>query len=254
MTDMLRAESLGVTLGDREVITDLSLVLQPGWTAIVGPNGAGKSTLLRSLAGLQALHRGRVMLDGKPLTSWSPRGRAKRVAWLGQHAVLDADLTVRETVQLGRLPELGLLGPLTAHDLALVERAMVDAECASWPERRLRALSGGERQRVLLACALAVDAPVLLLDEPTTHLDPPHQVTWMRLLKRLGRERTVVSVLHDITLALQADRLVVMDAGRLVAEGVVDEPAVRQALMATFDHVIRVEQVGGHWMALPTLD
>ena len=254
MSTPLQAENVSVSLGGRLVLREVSLSLQPGWTVIVGPNGAGKSTLLRGLAGLQSLAGGRVLLHGRPLSSWPMRERAQQMAWLAQQGSATGELTVREIVQLGRLPQLGLFAEPTARDEALVQEAMVAAECDAWPHRRLHELSGGERQRVLLARALAVDAPLLLLDEPTTHLDPPHQVALVRLFKQLARERTVVSVLHDVPLALQADRLVVMQAGRIHAEGAVDDPRVHQALTTVFDNALRIERFGTRFMALPNLD
>ncbi len=254
MSTSLVAEKVSVSLGGNRVLHEVSLALQPGWTVIVGPNGAGKSTLLRSLAGLQSLDAGRVLLQGKPLAAWSVRERAQQIAWLAQQGSATGELTVRQIVQLGRLPQLGLFDEPSERDQALVQQAMKSAECDAWPDRRLHELSGGERQRVLLARALAVDAPVLLLDEPTTHLDPPHQVALVRLFKRLARERTVVSVLHDVPLALQADRLVVMQAGRIAAEGAVGDPAVHETLVGVFDHAIRIERLGDRLAVLPNLD
>lgn len=254
MSTALQALNVSVSLGGNAVLHDVSLALRSGWTVIVGPNGAGKSTLLRSLAGLQPVAAGQVQLNGKPLADWSARERAQQIAWLAQQGSATGELTARQIVQLGRLPKLGLFGEPDARDDALVHQAMVAAECDAWPHRRLNELSGGERQRVLLARALAVDAPVLLLDEPTTHLDPPHQVALVRLFKRLAHDRTVVSVLHDVPLALQADRLVIMQAGRVVADGTVSDPAVHSALTAVFDNAIRIERFGDRFMALPNLD
>jgi len=254
MSTALQAENVSVSLGGAMVLRDVSLALRPGWTVIVGPNGAGKSTMLRSMAGLQPLAAGRVLLQGRPLGDWPARARAQQIAWLAQQGSVTGELTVRQIVQLGRLPKLGLFAEPTAQDEALVQQAMVAAECDAWPHRRLNELSGGERQRVLLARALAVDAPLLLLDEPTTHLDPPHQVALVRLFKRLARERTVVSVLHDVPLALQADWLVIMQAGGIAAMGPPDDLAVHHALAAVFDHAIRIERFGDRYMALPNLD
>jgi iron complex transport system ATP-binding protein len=251
---VLEAQGLVVELGQREVLRGVSAALRPGWTAIVGPNGAGKSTLLRALAGLVVPRRGEVRLDGKPLADW-PRGeRAKRLAWLAQAGPASAELTARETVALGRLPHQGLIGESTPADEAAVDAAMHATGCTAWGSRRLQALSGGERQRVLLARALATGAPVLLLDEPTAHLDPPHQVALVRLLRRLSATHTVVTVLHELTLALRADRLLVMRDGAVQAEGAPAEPALHAALQATFDHAIHIDERGGHLVALPCLE
>jgi iron complex transport system ATP-binding protein len=251
----LVARNISVRLGSTQALNDVSLTLQEGWTAIVGPNGAGKSTLLRALAGLQRVDAGQVELGGVPLGDVPARTRAQKVAWLAQQGESTGTLTAREIVRLGRLPRLGLFGPPTAADEAVVERAMVAAECDAWRDRRLHELSGGERQRVLLARALAVEAPVLLLDEPTIHLDPPHQVLLMRLVRQQVRAGTaVVSVLHDLSLALLADRLVVMEGGRLRTEGPCDDPALHGALVEVFGGAIRVVRFESRWMAIPHLD
>jgi iron complex transport system ATP-binding protein len=250
----LQAVSLQVALGGRAVLRDVSLELRPGWTAVVGPNGAGKSTLLRALAGLLPLRGGQVLLQGRPLREWSAVQRAREMAWLAQQGLQGGELTVRELVELGRLPHLGLFGTPGPQDRRQVEQAMQDTECSAWAERRLEQLSGGERQRCLLARALAVGAPVLLLDEPTTHLDPPHQVSLVRLLRRLGGQgRTVVSVLHDLPLALQADRLVVLRDGQVAACGAHDDAALHAALRQVFDQALRIERAGSRFVALPDL-
>ena len=240
MTD-LQTEGLTVRLGGREVLAGVDIAFGKGWTAIVGPNGAGKSTLLRTLAGLQRSHAGRVLLDGRPLELVSPAERARRMAWLAQQGEVTGELTVRETVELGRIAHLGLIGTPGRADTAAVERAMALTECADWAHRRLHELSGGERQRVLLARALATEAPLLLLDEPTTHLDAPHQVALARLFRALAAARGVVTVLHDLPVALQADRLVVLEAGRVVADGAPNDASLQRALEAVFGGAIRIE-------------
>ncbi len=235
------------------VLRHVDLRIGAGWTAIVGPNGAGKSTLLRGLAGLLAPRAGRITLDGHDLATLAPRERARRIAWLAQQAEAGGDLTVRDVVMLGRLPQQGLFGAASAQDHAVVAQAMRETECADWADRRLADLSGGERQRALLARALAVQAPVLLLDEPTTHLDAPHQVALVRLMRALGASCTVVSVLHDLGLALAADRLVVLAQGQVRAVGPSDDPAVHAALREVFGGAIRIERLGDEWLALPDL-
>jgi iron complex transport system ATP-binding protein len=251
----LQARAVDVALGSTQALQDVTFAPQAGWTAIVGPNGAGKSTLLRVLAGLQRPDRGEVLLGGRPLAAWSARERARAVAWLAQQTDVAGELTVREIVHLGRLPHVGLFGAPGAEDERQVDAAMRDAECETWQQRRLHELSGGERQRVLLARALAVDAPLLLLDEPTTYLDPSHQVALVRLLQRQAKAGvTVVSVLHDLPLALLADRLVVMERGRIRAEGPRGDAALHRALVEVFEGAIRIERSGTNWVAVPHLE
>ena len=250
----LRADRISVMLGSTPALRDVTLAAPPGWTAIVGPNGAGKSTLLRALAGLQRLDSGQVRLDGQALAAIPARERAQRIAWLAQQGGASGELTVREVVHLGRLPALGLFGAPGPDDEARVERAMREAECSAWQQRRLHELSGGERQRVLVARALAVDAGWLLLDEPITHLDPPHQVAMVRLMRAQAAAGTVVlSVLHDLSLALLADTLVVMAGGTVVAQGQRDDPQLHAALVEVFDGAIRIARFGTRWIAMPDL-
>jgi iron complex transport system ATP-binding protein len=252
----LQALNASVRLGSTLALDALSLSLPAGWTAVVGPNGAGKSTLLRVLAGLRTPDAGSATLDGRALADWSPRELGVHVAWLGQEPPSGSELTVRELVHLGRLPHLGLFAAPGAEDEAAVERALRATECGAWQQRRLQELSGGERQRALIARALAVEAPILLLDEPTTHLDPPHQRTLVRLMRSHARTSggIVVSVLHDLSLALLADHLVVMQGGRLRAQGRCDDPVVQAALVEVFDHAIAIVRLGDRWVAVPELE
>jgi len=247
----LRLQGVSVVLGTTQALDGVSLEVRAGWTAIVGPNGAGKSTLLRVMAGLHPPDAGLALLAGRPLAAWPRRERAQQLAWLAQQSDARGELTVREVVQLGRLPHLGLFTAPSAHDEAEVDRALRDAECLDWQHRRLQELSGGERQRVLLARALAVRAPWLLLDEPTTHLDPIHQAALVRMIQRqVHQGATVLSVLHDLSLALMADRLVVLDRGRVHAEGDRDDASLHAALVDVFAGSIRIVRVASQWVAL----
>jgi len=248
----LEARIGSVRLGGRQVLGPITLAVPAGaWTAVVGPNGAGKSTLLRTLAGLQRLE-GEVLLDGRPITQWAPKARARALAWLGQAQSGGEDLLARDVVMLGRLPHQAWLADPSDADRAAVEAAMHTTQCLAWADRPLGSLSGGERQRVLLARAVAVQAPVLLMDEPLSHLDPPHQADWLELVRALAACGTaVVSVLHELSVALQADTLVVMAEGRVRHHGAPGDAATREALQQVFDGRLALVEVAGRWLALP---
>jgi iron complex transport system ATP-binding protein len=255
MTAALEAKQVSAALGAVEVLHAIDLALAAGrWTSIVGPNGAGKSTLLKALAGLLA-HRGEVRIAGRPLGALSGRERARRLSWLGQGGTGEGsadDLMVYDVAMLGRLPHQRWLAAPTEADRAAVERALRSTQAWDWRDRPLGQLSGGERQRVLLARALAVEAELLLMDEPLANLDPPHQADWMALARALVAEgRTVVSVLHELNVALAADALVVMAGGRVLHQGGCDDPASHQALESVFDGRVVVHRVAGQWIALP---
>jgi iron complex transport system ATP-binding protein len=230
---------------------DVSLALLAGrWTSIVGPNGAGKSTLLKVLAGLLP-YQGTVELLGQPLQNYPARARAKALAWLGQSEVAADDLTVWDVVMLGRLPHQAWLAAPSDADRAAVEIALKSTGGWDWRARSLGQLSGGERQRVLLARALAVQAKVLLMDEPLANLDPPHQADWLGVVRCLLESGvTVVSVLHEISMALHSDQMLIMAAGRVTHQGISADPATHHALEAVFDHRITIHPLAGQWVAL----
>lgn len=251
----LRADGLHVALNGQPVLHGIDLALGPArWIAVVGPNGAGKSTLLRCLAGLLTPAHGDVCLWDRPLADWPRRERACALSWLGQGQVVADDLRVEDVVMLGRLPHQGWLGTPSAADHAAVRAALETTQAWGWRQRPLGALSGGERQRVLLARALAVQAKVLLMDEPLANLDPPHQVDWLMAVRALvAQGHTVVSVLHEVGLALQADELVVLGAGRLRHHGPCAEPATHRALESVFEHRVAVHLIEGQPVVLPRL-
>ena len=171
---------------------------------------------------------------------------------MGQSEPVGDDLTVYDVAMLGRLPHQAWLAPPSAQDQAAVEQALRSTQAWDWRGRSLGQLSGGERQRVLLARALAVQADVLLMDEPLANLDPPHQADWLLLVRDMvAAGRTVVSVLHEISMALQADSVIVLQAGRLLHHGASGSTATQQALEQVFDGRIRMFAVDGRWVALP---
>ena len=252
ITVAVAARAIHASLGGVEVLHGIDLALGQGrWTSIVGPNGAGKSTLLKVLAGLLG-HQGEVQLLGQALHSFRPRQRAQRLSWLGQHEGAGDDLSAYDVVMLGRLPHQPWLSAPSEADRQAVQQALHDTQAWEWRERALAQLSGGERQRVLLARALAVQAEVLLLDEPLANLDPPHQADWLQLVRELVRSgKTVVSVLHEISMALLADDMVVMRAGRLLHQGPCDDAATHRVLEQVFDGRIAIHRLGDQWLALP---
>ncbi len=250
----MQAHAISASLGHFEVLHDISLTLpQARWTSIVGPNGAGKSTLLKVLAHLLP-HIGEVSLLGQPLGTLPGRERARVLSWLGQNEASADDLTAYDVAMLGRLPHQPWLSPPSPADHAAVERALRSTQAWDWRGRALGQLSGGERQRVLLARALAVEAQVLLMDEPLANLDPPHQVDWLLLVRELvASGKTVISVLHEISLALLADELVLMAHGRVTHQGACSDAATHRALEQVFDQRIRIESCSGQWVSLPNL-
>ncbi|WP_382157044.1 ABC transporter ATP-binding protein [Hydrogenophaga sp. ANAO-22] len=252
MSAALQAHGIGVALGGTPVLHGIEVSLPAArWTSVVGPNGAGKSTLLKTLAGLLP-HSGEVQLLDRPLAQWRGRERARCLAWLGQGEQGADDLSVWDVAMLGRLPHQPWLAPPSEADRAAVEQALRATQAWDWRERPLGALSGGERQRVLLARLLAVQAEVMLMDEPLANLDPPHQADWLLLVRELvAQGKTVVSVLHEIGMALHADQMVVMAQGRVHHQGACDDPTTHQALEQVFDHRIAIHPLGDQWVALP---
>lgn len=252
----LSADSVRASLGNgpakTAVLHGVSLDIAAGqWTSIVGPNGAGKSTLLKVLAGVLP-HSGTVRLLGRDLHSVPGRERARQLAWLGQNETSADDLTVWDVAMLGRLPHQPWLATPSAADRAAVEQALRATQAWDWRCRALGQLSGGERQRVLLARALAVQAQVLLMDEPLANLDPPHQADWLAVVQALvAQGTTVVSVLHEISMALHADQMVVMAQGRVTHHGATADTRSHQALVAVFDQRISIHSIDGQWVALP---
>ena len=247
----LRATQLHVSLLGQEVLRGIDVSFVEGrWTSIVGPNGAGKSTLLKALAGLLPTD-GRIHLFEQELMTVDRKQRAQQMSWLGQNETASDDMRVWDVAMLGRLPHQDWLASPNAQDHAVVETALRATQAWDWRWRSFGQLSGGERQRVLLARAMAVQANVLLMDEPLTNLDPPHQVDWLEQVRCLtSQNTTVISVLHEVGMALHADDMVVMQAGHVVHQGACADVATHRAVEAVFDHRLAIHSLQGQWVAL----
>ena len=247
----LRATQLHVSLLGQEVLRGIDVSFVEGrWTSIVGPNGAGKSTLLKALAGLLPAH-GRIHLFEQELMTVDRKQRAQQMSWLGQNETASDDMRVWDVAMLGRLPHQDWLASPNAQDHAVVETALRATQAWDWRWRSFGQLSGGERQRVLLARAMAVQANVLLMDEPLANLDPPHQVDWLEQVRCLtSQNTTVISVLHEVGMALHADDMVVMQAGHVVHQGACADVATHRAVEAVFDHRLAIHSLQGQWVAL----
>lgn len=248
----LEARHITVELGGWKIVDDVSLHVAPGeLVGLIGPNGAGKSTLMRAMLGLRERAGGEVLLDGRDLFSLSGPERARAVSFLPQDRRVEWRLRARDVVMLGRYPHRRGLGGATQADDEAVDRALAQVEARYLVDRPVQVLSGGERTRVLLARALAVKAPVLMADEPTTALDPLHQLQVMDILRGLADAgRGVLVVLHDIALAARyMDRLVLMDQGKAACEGAPDAVLSDQRLADVYRiTALRGEADGRSWL------
>ncbi len=219
----LRAKALTIAYGAHVVLQEVDLVARGGEAiAMVGPNGAGKTTLLRGLSRIVAPRTGAVTLDGRDLRTLSRGSIARRIAVVPQVSETMFPFTLREIVALGRTARLSRLGTAHACDAAAIQRALALTGLLALADSRIDRVSGGERQRAVLAMALAQETDVLLLDEPTTHLDPSHQRAILAHVRELAVRAgmLVIAVLHDLTLASAfASRVLVIHGGRIARDG-----------------------------------
>ncbi|MEV0820080.1 ABC transporter ATP-binding protein [Nonomuraea rubra] len=241
---MIGARGLSVRLGERDVLDGVDLEVRRGeWVGVIGPNGAGKSTLLKALMGLVG-HRGEVLLDSRPSGGLKPRERARLLAYAPQTPALPPEMTVFDYALLGRTPYISYLGRESRHDREVTASVIERLDLTALAGRHVGELSGGERQRVVLARALAQQAPALLLDEPTTALDLGHQQQVLELVDRLRRTDglTVVTTLHDLTVAgLYADSLLLLTGGRAVASGEPAQVLTEELVGRHFDAHVKIE-------------
>ena len=233
---LLEARDITVRAGGRDIVRDVSIEVHAGEiVGLVGPNGAGKSTLLRALAGARHAS-GDVRLLGTPIETVDRRERARLVAVVEQLPEAPPTITVRELVALGRFPHLGLLRRQSTHDGDVTDEAMRRSGCDAFADRLLGTLSGGERRRAFIARALAQEARLLLLDEPSANLDAEAQATLFELLRALAAEGAgILVVVHDLTsAAASCDRLLLLHQGRILASGAPREVVTAEHVLAAY--------------------
>ena len=251
---MLKIENLSVSYGSRRVLQDVSFDVQGGEVlALIGPNGAGKSTLIRAVSGVIP-YTGQIRTNGDDFAALSTLQRAKYIATVPQAVALPPAYTVWETVLFGRTPHLGFLGQPSHKDEEIARQALSRVSALPFADRRVGELSGGEQQRILLARALCQSTPILLLDEPTAHLDLQYQVGLLELVHELAhRDHLAVLVaLHDLNLAAHyADRIALMVAGNIKAMGKAKD--VLQADLIQEAYCLPVQVVNHPFLDIPLI-
>jgi iron complex transport system ATP-binding protein len=255
VSEAIALSGVSVELGGRDVVDGVTVDVSKGaWVALIGPNGAGKTTLLRAVAGLVRF-RGSILLHGRPAAAMERRERARTLAVVPQEPSTPPWLTVAEYVLLGRTPHLGVLAQEGRRDVEAAGRALDRLDLRAYAGRPLGTLSGGEKQRAVVARALAQEASVVLLDEPTTALDIGHQQQALELLDTLRHESglTLVTAMHDLTLAAQyADRMLLLDGGRLVADGTPGEVVTDERVSRHYEASVEVVTVDGRIAVVPS--
>jgi len=251
---ILEADQVGVDFRTNTALGQVSLRLSAGeMVGLIGPNGAGKTTFLRALVGLQSPTRGKVIFQGGDIALANRKVIARAISYLPSGAPCHWPLSVRRVVALGRLPHLTSREGATAHDAAIIDQVMAQADVVAFADRQVTTLSSGERMRVMVARALAQSPKVLLADEPVAALDPYHQLRVMDLLARLAHGGSgVLAVMHDLSLAARfCDRLVLLVDGAIVAQGSPDQVLTPDRLREAYGVDVISGKAGSHVYALP---
>ena len=243
---LVEIRDLSFAFGRTPVLHAVSLTIEAGdYVAMIGPNGAGKTTLLKQINRLLPAGQGTVQVAGRPVGAYRQAELARLVGYVPQAEGRSWPFTVREFVLMGRYPYLSPFTPVSRNDRAVVDEVLELTETAPFAQRKMDTLSGGERQRVLIAAALAQQARLLLLDEPATFLDPPHQAHVLRVLRRVNREQgvTILAVTHDINTAVLSSRTIVaLKGGRMVHRGpsasLLDDPVLEQVYGMRFQFAV----------------
>jgi len=244
--DILKIKNLSCGYDGKEIIKNVSFSVKEGdFLGIIGPNAAGKTTLFRAITGVLKPWKGNILYKNKEISKMPVRDFAREVAVMPQFLEIPFAFSVKEFVLMGRFPHTGRFGALKEHDNRVLEEALNLTDTFSFRERKIFELSGGERQRVILAQAFTQEPKVLLLDEPTSHLDIAHQVQILDLLKRLNKEKnlTVIVVLHDLNLATSyCNRLILLKEGKIFKEGLPRDILTYQNIEEVYKTVVVVRE------------
>ncbi len=247
MTTQLECSNLGFSYGKQPVIKEVNLCFGKGeFIGLIGPNGAGKSTLLNLLMGMITPSEGHVALAGQPLKHYKQRDIARHISLVPQDVSINYAFSVREIVAMGRNPHLGPFQSESNRDRQLINLAMEKTDLLQMADRRVNQLSGGERQRVFIARAIAQEAPILLMDEPTASLDICHQLEVLNLVKTLTEENHLaIAAIHDLELASRfCDQLILIAEGKVITQGTPAEVLTKQNLYQYFSIEAEVEPYG----------
>ena len=252
---ILEVRDLSIQVGEKSVLNSLNLNFASGsWSSVIGPNGAGKTTLVEALSGIRPVPTGTVYLGERDLTTMNERERAQALSFVPQNPLVPKGMSVRSYIALGRTAHQGTWRSTSPQDREVIERVATRMKILEFLEREISSLSGGERQRAVLARALAQESAVLVLDEPTTALDIGHQLQILRLLRREVEEQStcVVTTLHDLTLAGRfADRLIVLNEGRVLIDGPAREALRDPQLSAIYGLKLEVVIIDGVEILIP---
>ncbi|MCY7344783.1 MAG: ABC transporter ATP-binding protein [Pyrinomonadaceae bacterium] len=243
---MLKVQKISINYGVCAVVQDVSFALKAGKiVALLGANGAGKTTLLKSLNGALPSSAGEIRLDGKLIENYSRREIARKIAVIAQETETKFPVSVLEFVLSGRFAHGAAFGWETADDLQIALECLEQCDLKNYENRSMNRLSGGERQRVVLARALATEAKILLLDEPTANLDLAHQALLFRLIKErcLSCESAAIVITHDLNLASEfADEIILLKNGRIAAQGSPDKVLTEDNLQKVFDVKVLLDE------------
>lgn len=260
MKQILGSENVSLRFRDNIILSDVSLSIAAGeFFVIIGPNGAGKTSLLKVLSGLQKPLQGKVVIKNKDLSRYGRRSLAQIMAIVPQHIEVGFPFSVTDAVVMGRSPHLGILGLEGKNDFHIAEEAMRFTEVSHLAERKLFQLSGGELQRVIIARAICQQPEIILLDEPTTALDPAHQLKIMDLMEKFRMEQgtTIVMVSHDLNLAsMYGDRLLLLKEGKVVKTGAPGSVLTKELLEESYGCRMQVDEspLGGVARVTPVPD